>query len=159
VLPLPRVYDKVVLDTNVLISAALSAQGVPAQLLDCVLQQGRLVFSAASFAELESRIWRPKFDRYLSLEMRRRLLHDLAACARWVDVPANLAACSWSRDRSDDAFIHTAIAAEVCRLVTGDDDLLCLHPLTLPGADGDLVLHLVTPRQALDEIGAASRSA
>ena len=141
---MPGVFDRVVLDTNVILSAALAPRGVPALLTDRLLEGGRLVFSQATFAEIESRIWRPKFDRYLTLERRQRLLHDLGASAMWVEVPAAIAAVRYSRDPSDDAFVHAALAAASVRLVTGDDDLLCLHPL---GA-----LRIVTPRVALNEI-------
>ena len=142
--PLAPPYAQVVVDTNVLLSAALLPQSTPALLVDCLLARSRLVFSSASFAELESRLWKPKFDRYLSLEIRRNLLHDLDASALWVDVTTALEALTWSRDRTDDVFIRTALAGNVTRLLTGDQDLLILQPL------GDL--HLLTPRAALDEI-------
>lgn len=76
---------RVVLDTNVLISAALLPVSVPARVLHQVLARSRLVFSDATFAELETRLWKPKFDRYITLETRRALLHDLAAVAEWVN--------------------------------------------------------------------------
>ena len=145
---LPPSYARMVPDTNVILSAALSAQGAPATLTDRLLQHGRLVFSAATFAELESRLWRPKFDRYLSLERRRRVLQDLNAAAHWVQVPAALAAQRFSRDASDDAFIHAAMTAGSLRLISGDEDLLCLHPLGR--------LHIITPRVALTEIAAST---
>ena len=63
-----------VLDTNVLISAVLSSQGAPHALAQHILKNGNLVFSSATFEELRSRIYRPKFDVYLSLEMREALL-------------------------------------------------------------------------------------
>jgi len=47
-------YTWVVVDTNVILSAALSPNGVPAQLLDELLQVGRLVFSTTTFAEFRS---------------------------------------------------------------------------------------------------------
>ena len=141
---LPACYARVVLDTNVLLSAALSPGGAPAVLVDRLLLQGQLVFSKATFAELESRIWKPKFDRYLPIERRQRLLRDFDASALWVEVLPALAAQCFSRDASDDAFIHAALAAGACRLVSGDDDLLCLHPLE--------TVHILTPRAALDEI-------
>ncbi len=61
---------KLVIDTNILISAALSSQGAPAKLVQLVLAQHRLVFFQATFDELRTRIYRPKFDRYISLEDR-----------------------------------------------------------------------------------------
>ena len=133
-----------VVDTNVLLSAALSPHGAPAALLDRLLAEGRLVFSPATFAELASRIWKPKFDRYLSIEHRKHILHDLDAYALWVEVPETMLVQAFSRDVKDDAFIHTAFAAGATLLVSGDDDLLCLHPLG--------PLQILTPRAALDEI-------
>ena len=114
---------RVVLDTNVLISAALLPQSVPARLLQHVLVHSRLVFSQATFAELETRLWKPKFDRYVSLDMRRHLLSDLSAVAEWVE-PTNTA--RHSRDVDDDAFIHAAIEGGAGWLVSGDEDLLVL---------------------------------
>ena len=138
------VYERVVVDTNVLLGAALSPGGTPATLLDRLLQVGKLVFSATTFAELEGRIWLPKFDRYLPMDRRRRLLREVNACAFWVEVPSKIAERKFSRDVKDDAFIHAAMTAGASRLVTGDNDLLCLHPL------GDL--HILSPRDALEEL-------
>lgn len=137
-------YALTVVDTNVLLSAALSPGGVPAALLDRLLVIGKLVFSATTFAELEARIWLPKFDRYLPIERRRRLLYLTQAVAVWTEIPAELAQRTFSRDAKDDAFIHAAMAVGAVRLISGDDDLLCLHPLE--------ALHILTPRQALDEL-------
>lgn len=137
-------YGRVVVDTNVLLSAALSPAGTPAKLLDTLLQVGRLVFCEATFQELKARIWLPKFDRYLSIERRQAVLRDASAAALWVDIRGELSTRKFSRDADDDAFIRAAIAAGAPRLVTGDDDLLCLHPLDS--------LHIVSPRAALDEL-------
>jgi uncharacterized protein len=137
-------YGSVVVDTNVLLSAALAPSGVPALLMDRLLDVGRLVFSAATFAELEGRIWRPKFDRYLPMERRRQILQLARASAVWVDISGELAQRRFSRDATDNAFIHAALAAGASRLVTGDDDLLCLDPLD--------ALRILTPRRAVDEL-------
>ena len=116
----------IVIETNVLISAALSPDGPPAKLLAKVLAEHRVVFTTATFAELESRIWKPKFDRYINLEERKAVLHDISAAAIWVEVPQSIANTTYSRDRDDYMFIHAAIAAEATLLVTGDQDLLVL---------------------------------
>ena len=110
-----------VLDTNVLISAALSSKGAPHTLVQHILNNGFLVFSTATFEELRSRIYRPKFDVYLSLDMREGLLHDFSASARWVEPDTVL---PYSRDPSDDVFIATAMKAGLSFLVSGDKDLL-----------------------------------
>ena len=60
-----------VVDTNVWISAALSPHGAPAQVLRAILLRGLPVFSEATFAELASRLWKHKFDRYIDIETRK----------------------------------------------------------------------------------------
>ena len=81
----------VVIDTHVWISGMLTKTGAPARLLRHVIAHGFPVFSFATFAELESRLWRPKIDRYLSMEYRRQLLHDINAVANWVDIRPEIA--------------------------------------------------------------------
>ena len=132
---------RIVLDTNVWISAALSASGTAALVTKIVLAKRRPVFSEATFTELETRLWKPKFDRYLNIERRQRILHDLGSSADWVRIPDELAAQSWSRDPDDDHFVRAALAARAPWLITGDTDLL-----DIPTIDG---LRILTPAQAL----------
>ena len=115
---------RVVIDTNIWISAALSREGAPARLVHHVLEHGLPVFSSGTFAELETRLWLPKFDRYLSLELRQQILHDLDAAAHWVEVPPEISVCTHCRDADDDKFIHAALAGGAAWLVSGDRDLL-----------------------------------
>lgn len=142
---LPACYAQVVVDTNVLISAALSPDGAPARLLRRLHRESRLVFAPATFAELETRLWKPKFDSWLSIEERQQYLRIYSSIANWLDDAA--ARQQWSRDRNDDMFIDLARRAGASRLISGDDDLLCLDPL------GDL--RILTPRAALDELTGA----
>ncbi len=116
----------IVIDTNVLISAALSPDGLPAKVVAKALTDHQLVFTSATFAELESRLWKPKFDRYINLDERKAVLHDVSAAAIWVEVSQNIADVAYSRDANDDMFIHAAIAADAKLLITGDQDLLVL---------------------------------
>ena len=139
-----RSQRRIVVDTNVWISAALSRDGAPGQLSRRVLAEYTPVFSEATFAELETRLWRPKFDRYLGMEVRQRILHDLSAVAFWTAIPPGLAAKHWSRDPDDDHFIRAALAAQALLLVSGDADLL-----DVPAIDG---LDILTPAQALARI-------
>jgi putative PIN family toxin of toxin-antitoxin system len=132
---------KLVIDTNILISAALSAHGAPAQLMLGALAQHRLVFSQATFDELRTRIYRPKFDRHISLEDRERLLRDFNACAVWVE-PGDPG--QYCRDRDDDHFIEAALKAHADYLVSGDKDLL-----EAPPVQG---LHVVSVHQALEAL-------
>lgn len=120
---------RVVIDTNVWISAFLTRTGAPALVVRKILQKGRPVFSPATFAELESRLWLPKFDRYVSLDDRKAMLHDAEALAHWIDVPSEIAAQMYCRDADDDKFIQAALAAKAPWLVTGDLDLLAVPEL------------------------------
>jgi putative PIN family toxin of toxin-antitoxin system len=139
--------ERYVVDTNVLISAAFSARTSPGLVVRHVLAHGHMLFSEATFAELDTRLWRPKFDRYLSIESRKRLLHDFRAVALWVDVPADVGARRFSRDPDDDKFLHVALAGGAAVVISGDHDLLDLE-----GVDG---LRVVSPAQALAQITAA----
>ena len=105
-------------------SAALSANGASPRVVRRVLADGMPVFSEATFAELEVRLWRPKFDRCVSMEARRKILSDLQSAAHWVDVSPKISAVSQCRDADDDKFIHAALAAGALWLVTGDSELL-----------------------------------
>ena len=56
--------ERVVVDTNVLISALLQPSGRTAEVLEIIQAAGGVIlFSDETFAELASRLMRPKFDR------------------------------------------------------------------------------------------------
>lgn len=132
----------VVIDTNVWISAFLMKTGAPAAVVRNVITHGRPVFSLQTFAELEARLWLPKFDRYLGMDDRKFLLQDASALAHWVEVPPDMVAQKFCRDADDDKFIHAALAAEASWLVTGDKDLLQVPALPR--------LRILTPAAALE---------
>jgi putative PIN family toxin of toxin-antitoxin system len=132
---------RVVIDTNIWLSAALSARGAPSELVQKVLSAGVPVFSDATFAELESRLWKPKFDRYISVQMRHALLQDARVLGFWVEPSPALTAVAFCRDADDDKFIHAAQAASAGWLVTGDQDLLVIT--------GEVGVNIVTAADAL----------
>ena len=68
---------------------------------------------------------RPKFDRYVTIEDRQQFLRLLGRVAELVPVGYRVQIC---RDRDDDKFLELAINGEADLIVTGDDDLLALHP-------------------------------
>jgi len=112
--------------TNVWISGLLTKAGAPAQLTRQVVRYGQPVFTLDTFAELKQRLWLPKFDRYVAMDDRKLLLHDIDTVAFWVDVPQKVASQTFCRDADDDKFIHAALAAGADWLVSGDKDLLVL---------------------------------
>lgn len=115
-----------VLDTNVLISRLLMPGGVAARAVDRALAEGVLLVSDATLAELADVLARPKFDRYVSVADRQRFIELLGGVARRVSITHQLKLC---RDPRDDMFLHVALNGEADAIVTGDADLLVLHPL------------------------------
>jgi uncharacterized protein len=140
----PMHPEAVVIDTNVWISGLLTKTGAPAQLTRQVVKTAWPVFSRETFAELKERLWRPKFDRYVTLEQRKSFLTDLESIAVWVVIAPEIAAKAFSRDVADDKFIHAALAAPSSWLVTGDQDLLVLAEGLLP-----LGVNILAPAEAL----------
>lgn len=113
----------IVVDTNVLIAAALNIHGVPMRVLDRVERHYSLALTTEALTELRETISRPQFARALSNRWRRRFLHRVRAIAAIHRVERG---APISRDPDDDIFLHLAVAANAAALVTGDRDLLVL---------------------------------
>jgi putative PIN family toxin of toxin-antitoxin system len=115
-----------VLDTNALISAFLTHKNsVSAQAYIKAKTEGKILFSEATFNEFTDVYVRPKFDRYISLEKRLVTLDDLAGFIELTNVSVTIKAC---RDPKDDKYLELAIQTDATCIITGDKDLLVLHP-------------------------------
>ena len=113
---------RAVLDTNVLISAALRPAGQPRRVIDAVRREnGELLFSDETFDELQTRIWRPKFDSYVTQKSRAIYLAQLKTVSTWVSIAGAKMGC---RDPDDDMLLETALMGDADCLLTGDGDLL-----------------------------------
>jgi uncharacterized protein len=110
----------IVVDTNVLISAGLLPDSKTAQALALAVEHFVIAQNQATWHELETRIARQKFDRYLGES--GRLLH-LVKIAQSSEFFEQVAKVSVSRDASDDQFIGLAIDAGASLLMSGDPDL------------------------------------
>lgn len=117
--------ERVVIDTNVLISAALLDDSVPARARNHAIRYGQLVATEQTFAELTGRLLEPKFDRYVSRATRETFLKRLQPIIEIVPVIQVVRAC---RDPRDDMFLEAAVNGRADAVVTGDKDLLALHP-------------------------------
>lgn len=118
--------DRVVADTNVLISAVLRPQGPPRAAVDAVrLENGVLLFSEETLAELRTRILRRKFDRYAGRDARLAWLARLEAVSERVPIFGARLGC---RDPDDDKLLETALMGDAACLITGDRDLLAMSP-------------------------------
>jgi uncharacterized protein len=129
---------RVVLDTNIFISALLQPKGQPAEILLLALQGERvqLCVSAEIYSEYEEVIRRPRFKR-----SEREIVDALRAVREqgiWVKPSQRIRACS---DPDDDVFLECAQAAQAHFLVTGN----LKH---FPSTSG--TTRIVTARQLLD---------
>ena len=118
--------ERVVLDANVLISAALHPGGRPREVVDAVREErGVLLFSDETFDEVRTRLLLPKFDRYVGREGRAVYLAQLEAVSEWVPIAGAKLGC---RDADDDELLGTALVGAADCLVKGDRDLLETSP-------------------------------
>jgi len=115
--------ERVVLDTNVLISAFLSPVGKPFACLCWVLDNAILIVSRELLEELVSRLARPKFTKYLDESRRRSLVADLALSAVQVELAGTVKVC---RDPDDNKVLEIGAVGRADCIVTGDQDLLVL---------------------------------
>ena len=117
--------ERLVVDTNVFISGLLSGTSHPARVVEHAIEQGQLLGSTATMRELIERLLSPKFDRYASRPRREALLDRLAPIVEMIEIVQHVRAC---RDPKDDKFLELAVNGAASVIVTGDDDLLSLHP-------------------------------
>ena len=110
----------IVVDTNVLISAGLLPQSTTAQALALAVEHFVMAQNQDTWHELETRIARPKFDRYFGEFGRLRHLIKIAQSVEFFEVTAQ---ASVSRDKSDDKFLALAIDSGACWVISGDPDL------------------------------------
>lgn len=116
---------RAVLDTNVAVSAALFFPSVPQQVVDYIVENGIFLLSEATLYELGDVILRPRFDRHASRERRRDFLNTLLLASEQVEITHRIAIC---RDPTDDKFLELALSGSASHIITGDNDLLALHP-------------------------------
>jgi predicted nucleic acid-binding protein len=84
---------------------------------------------------------RAVLDRYLSREIREDFLASLATETELITINETIDIC---RDPKDNKFLELAISGNATHIITGDKDLLELHPFQ------DILI--VTPSQFLDSI-------
>lgn len=117
--------ERVVVDTGVLVSRLLLPKSVPGRIVSRVVRHGQLLASDATLDELADVLARPKFDPYVTVAERQEFLRLLTRLVEWIPIVYRIQAC---RDPKDDKFLELAINGRADVVVTGDDDLLVLHP-------------------------------
>lgn len=116
---------RIVIDTNVIVSALIFFSSNSMQALTFARENGVLLTSIDTLAELNDVLSRPKFNRYITQEIRADFLASLANETEIVDIKEKITEC---RDSKDNKFLELAVSGNADILVTGDQDLLVLHP-------------------------------
>lgn len=131
---------RAVLDPNVLVSAAISPNGPPRQILTAWADERFvLIISPAVLDELADVLARPKLQRFVTTALASAFIDGLATDAVIVQDPPEPP--DLSPDPDDDYLIALARTASADYLVSGDRHLLDLTDPDPP---------VLTPRQFLD---------
>jgi putative PIN family toxin of toxin-antitoxin system len=114
-----------VFDTNTLVSALLFARSKPGQAFRHALKRGPVLLSSSTIEELAEVLQRAKFQRYVTASEREEFLVAFVEQALFVEPTEKIRVC---RDAKDDKFLELAVSGGVSYIISGDDDLLVLHP-------------------------------
>jgi putative PIN family toxin of toxin-antitoxin system len=115
----------IVFDASALVSAALKADSVPERALLRAEEVDVFALSAAVDAEIAEVLGRPKLAQAIPLLRRQRFLAMLRSAAVWFEPVVRVTDC---RDPKDNKYLELALAAGAETIVSGDYDLLVLHP-------------------------------
>jgi putative PIN family toxin of toxin-antitoxin system len=134
-------HKLIVIDTNVLLSAALSPNGTARKALDKVYKEFKIAQSDETYQELNTRIYKRKFDKYISDEDRQGFLDIVKKYSQFIEIKSKINTCI---DPDDNKFLELAKDANAKFLITGDQDLLSLKTLA------EYQKQIITPRDFLD---------
>ena len=133
---------KVVLDTNVLVSALIKNGKPRALLREIVRGNIQLVLSRGILEELAEVSADPKIRRYVQEEDLNKFLRILAAIAETVTLRSRFKVVN--DDPSDDIFLNTAYDGGADYIVSGDRHLLSLREFK--------GIKILTVNEALDSV-------
>lgn len=108
-----------------IVSALLLPRSVPRQAFDRAFLQGDVLVSDATIEELDRVLRRSRFDRYITQAERLQFLAAFIQNAVVIEVTEVVMDC---RDPKDNKFLELAIDGSATCIISGDDDLLTLHP-------------------------------
>lgn len=115
---------RVVVDTNVFVSAALKVGSLPAIALRLIGGYHVLLQSTATEQQLLEVLTRPYLAPLIASATRDWIAELLAAAER-VAITERIVAC---RDATDDKFLELAASGNADVILSGDKDLMALHP-------------------------------
>ena len=115
---------RVVIDTNVFISAGLKHGSPPSNTVHLAVKHDLLLKSEATEQELFITLARPRLA-VLIPSLFQDWLRDVLDSAELVPISERIAAC---RDPKDDKFLEVAVCGRADLIVSGDADLLAINP-------------------------------
>jgi uncharacterized protein len=115
---------RVIVDTNVFISAALKNRSPPSEAAHLAAERNLLLKSTKTEQELFITLARPRLAPLIPEDFRR-WLEEVMSAAELVTIAEQIAAC---RDPKDDKFLELAVSGHADVIVSGDADLLVLNP-------------------------------
>jgi putative PIN family toxin of toxin-antitoxin system len=113
-----------ILDTNVLISAALG-DGTCRNTFEVAQQKGKLMRSEETFIELVKTLEKPRLQKYFRNEDKIDFLANFLQVTQAITITEKINVC---RDPKDNMFLELAVSCIADALITRDGDLLSLHP-------------------------------
>jgi len=126
---------RLVVDTNVFVSAALKQVSWPGMTLRWVDRYGGLLKTSATEAEILSVLARPRIAPKIAPDFFSNVRRILAA-AEGIAISGPIQVC---RDPNDDKFLELAVNGRADAIITGDSDLLDMQifrdiPIITPAA-------------------------
>lgn len=116
---------RIVIDTSLAISAAILPKSISNKAFSLALQHFQLVSSDSTLAELIEVIYRAKFDKYLTDEMRLEFLTVVAQASEFITIRTVIKDCP---DPKDNQFLELAIDGEANIILSGDPHLTDMNP-------------------------------
>lgn len=116
---------RIIIDTNVLVSALLKPASPPAVAVEWIFQNATFLLSPELLTEYEEVLTRDKFTKAISGKQVISLLASMAREAVFLIPFTIVVDCA---DATDNKLLALAIDGLADCIVTGDDHLLCLHP-------------------------------
>lgn len=115
----------VILDTGILVSAAIRPDSIPALALEKAMLDFDVCVSQETLAELELVLGRSKFDRYAPKAQREVFLSGFREQATMVNVTVIVTDCP---DPKDNMFLALAETAMAELIISSDPHLTNMHP-------------------------------
>lgn len=129
---------KYILDANVLVSAALIKNSLPGLSLQKAISNGIILLSGETLNELKRTLNKSKLKRYITKKDKYIFISRLTSKASFIEITCEINEC---RDPKDNKYLELALSGNADCIVTGDKDLLVLHPFH--------GISIITPRDFL----------